>query len=86
MAAAARELGLEPPESVADPPRVDDRFSAYWVAYTDLMTEVRNHAGAIPWSSIDRWCERHGLDVDEVKRIVWHLDDVARSASEESSD
>jgi hypothetical protein len=40
---------------------------------------LKSRPGRIPWSAIDRWCQRHGLSEGEalfVERCVRILDDV----------
>jgi hypothetical protein len=42
-----------------------------WEAFTQLSTDrpVGLSRGAIPWSSIDRYAARHGIDGDDFNRF-----------------
>lgn len=53
------------------------RFQLYWNAFVDLLTE-RTTRHSIPWSAIARYADHHGVDVDELKRVVWALDKTLR--------
>lgn len=81
--ASYAERGIAPPETQEKPPQVDPRFSLYWTAYMDLQSErppslfkdKKSVPQRIPWSAIANYCTHHGLNVDELKRYVWTLDD-----------
>lgn len=54
----------------------------YWTAYTDLQherpparyVEGKPVAQRIPWSAIANYARFHGLNVDELKRVIWAID------------
>lgn len=83
IAANYRERGLEPPDHIEKPPAPDPHSLMYWTAYADLQHErppnlydkennpIRQR---IPWSSIARYARYHGMNVDELKRVVWACD------------
>jgi hypothetical protein len=50
---------------------VDEHLAFEWVAFAELNSDrpVGMTAGQIPWSSIDRYAERHGLGLDEFDRF-----------------
>lgn len=59
----AEEGGPLPP-ALAREPRIPEPLLFYWNAFWDLSTDrpmTFGGAGAIPWSAIDRWADRHGV-------------------------
>ncbi len=74
--AAHKARGLQPPEHLLDPPKIQSRFLVYWEAFQDLQTERVNPRGMIPIGSIIEYADRYKLDPDELKRIVWKTDQV----------
>lgn len=56
----------------------------FWSAYADLQHErppARYVDGEavpqrIPWSAIAGYARYHGLNVEELKRVIWSLDDL----------
>ena len=74
--AAHKARGLQPPEHLLDPPKIQSRFLLYWEAYQDLQTSRVNPRGMIPIGSIIEYADRYGIDPDTLKRIVWKVDGV----------
>jgi len=78
IAASYRERGLPPPEHITAPPAIEPEHKLYWQAYADLQHErpasFGKGARRISWSSIARYAQYHGLNVDELKRYIWALD------------
>mgnify|MGYP001545692268 CR=1 FL=1 len=59
-----REMTPEQEAILAERPEHDDATEIAVMAFHDLETcrPIGLVAGLIPWTAIDRWCERHGLD------------------------
>lgn len=80
IAAAAEEMGQPIPETVSDRPEIRPDLEIYWEAYMDLNgTRASGFGlGPIPWTALDRFAARHGLDDPEefqnLKEIVWLVD------------
>lgn len=53
-----------PPRFLEPPPEVQSGLGIFMRAYFDLAAD-RSESGRIPWSTVDRWCHRKGLDGDE---------------------
>ncbi|MDQ1446820.1 MAG: hypothetical protein QOI20_3284 [Acidimicrobiaceae bacterium] len=62
--AKGREPTPEQETILADRPDHDDAVQLVVIAYKALETcrPLGLIAGRIPWTAIDRWCERHELD------------------------
>lgn len=73
---AHKARGLQPPEHLLDPPKIQRRFLLYWEAYQDLQTSRVAPRGMIPIGAILDYANRYGIDPDELKRIVWKVDGV----------
>ena len=73
---AHKARGLQPPEHLLDPPKIQSRFLVYWEAFQDLQTERVNPRGMIPIGSILDYAARYRLDPDTLKRIIWKTDGV----------
>lgn len=74
--AAHKARGLEPPEHLLDPPKIELRFLLYWEAYQDLQTARVNPRGMIPIGAIIEYADRYQIDPDTLKRIVWKTDGI----------
>lgn len=48
----------------------------FWEAYQDLQTERRHPRGRISALAIVHYARAYGLDPDQLKRIVWRVDEV----------
>ncbi len=78
--AAAEEMGQEIPDTIEEKPEVRPDLWLYWEAYLDLTgtRTVGFGIGPIPWTAIDGFARRHGLNgPDEfltLKDIVWGID------------
>ena len=77
---------MEPPPEVLtdkEEPFLDEVEMLYWKHFQELQTErplgAMGGAGAIPWSSIDRYAERHGFLEEgylQFMEIMRHLDEL----------
>lgn len=77
-----REDGIEPPDW-AKPVLVEIGDMAFWRAYEDLSSEPRSASGRIPWSAIDRYAERYGLDLGTLQRVINRLEHHVREQLKE---
>ncbi len=74
--AAHKARGLQPPEHLLDPPKIQSRFLVYWEAFQDLQTSRVNPRGMIPIGAIIEYADRYKLDPDTLKRVVWKTDEI----------
>ena len=89
IAANYRERGLEPPEDVKNPPAIIPAAYLFWLAYSDLQHDRppalyyngKPRSQRIPWTKIAQYARFHGINVDELKRVVWALDDELAGAA-----
>lgn len=54
---------------VEDSPELDTALCFYIVAFVDLSTERQVEGGPIPWSSIELYAERQGLNYEQNTRL-----------------
>lgn len=56
----------------------------YFTAYRELMYDrpVGMTLGPIPWSSVVKWGELHGLDVEEIAVLDHHIRAMEKALSE----
>lgn len=80
------------PDAIAGAPQMLWGLEAYYDAFVELSTD-RQIGGPIPWSSIDRYACRHGIEGESFEyllRMVRALDDTflahCRSESEKGKD
>ncbi len=60
-------------------PALAPEHELYWFAFCDLLSDRPNDRNArIPWSAISRYADAYGVDVDELKRVVYRLDGQLR--------
>jgi len=75
------EVGVIPPARLYEP-ELDPGDAIFWNAYEDLATcrtPVFSGLGQIPWTAIHQYALEEGFDdLDELKLIVWRLDDWLR--------
>lgn len=64
----ARAAKGEPTPAIEDRPTLLPGLDFYFTAYRELRYDrpIGMTLGPIPWSSVVRWGELHGLDVDEI--------------------
>lgn len=76
---------MEPPAHLTEERPLPKWYSLqYWTAYSDLQHErppnlYEKGTGKpipqrIPWSAIARYATHHGMNVDELKRVIWACD------------
>lgn len=55
------------PSAIANAPQLFDGLELYYLAFIDLSTDrgIGFGEGPIPWTSIDRYCARLGLEGEE---------------------
>ena len=68
----AQKLGMPLPDKIANKPRLQVGLEIYWRAFWECSTDrdIGMAEGPIPWSAIDRWAFRHGIDGDDFDRLV----------------
>lgn len=61
------------PESIKNAPRLLEGLGFYYTAFQELSTDrpVGMGVGQIPWTSIDRFAERHGLEEEEYDSFLY---------------
>ncbi|HEX2554252.1 MAG TPA: hypothetical protein VHL98_11150 [Microvirga sp.] len=72
----------EPPRALLEQPEIWPHLAWVWDAFNDLSSDrpfgAMGGAGRIPWSSIDRYAARHGIDdpdaFDRFKRLLGAMD------------
>lgn len=74
--AAHKARGLQPPEHLVNPPKIELRFLVYWEAFQDLQTARVNPRGPIPIGAILDYAARFDLNPDTLKRIIWAADKI----------
>jgi hypothetical protein len=80
IAAAAREEGYATPETIQDQPRVELYDQIYWDCFNDLCgtRPVGQTVGWIPWTAINDWAKRNGIDdpdeFEVLKKLVVQMD------------
>jgi hypothetical protein len=68
----ARKMGMPVPDPINDRPELMLGLQFYWYAFWELSSDrqIGMSEGPIPWSSMDRWCRRHGINGDEFDRFI----------------
>lgn len=64
------------PQALLERPTLQPGLDVYLAAYYELQHDrpIGMSAGTIPWSSIQRWADLHGmLDMDEVADLENHI-------------
>jgi hypothetical protein len=73
MAEEAAAEGKPPPAALLARPELSDLSAVAWDCFQDLKWERDSGFGSvghIPWSAIDRWADRHGIDsADQFTRL-----------------
>lgn len=67
--------GHDVPAAVADVPPIPAGCALAWQAFSDLSSDrqIGMAAGPIPWSSVDAWAKRNGIDEPEEFDELWLL-------------
>lgn len=76
--AALEERGIQPSAALRDPPELPLEIRIYWTAFLDLLTCRRIAGGPIPFSDIATYADRYKLGLEELKHLIWGLDDQLR--------
>ena len=60
------------PDTVANKPRLRVGLDIYWRAFWECSTnrDIGMAEGPIPWSVVDRWASRHGIEGEDFDRLV----------------
>lgn len=79
------------PEKIANAPVILKGLEGYYIAFWELSTDRQQGMGCgpIPWSSIDRWCDREGLvgeDYDYLLDMIRAMDRTFLAYQKERSD
>lgn len=67
--------GLEIPEAMANAPELANGLELYYYAYGDLVSSrpVGLGMGPISWSTIQEYCDHHGLDSEQTEAMHYHV-------------
>jgi hypothetical protein len=66
-----------PPRFLEPPPEVQMGLGIYMKAFFDLASTRADGNRMLPWTAIDRWCERMGLraeDADDAHFLLVRID------------
>jgi hypothetical protein len=68
----AKKLRMPLPEKIANKPKLHIGLDIYWRAFWECSTDrgIGMAEGPIPWSVMDRWALRYGIEGDDFDRFV----------------
>lgn len=76
-----RREGRPIPPQIKNAPRIVTGAEFYYEAFDDLLSEMPNNGfglGRIPWSSIERWADQHGLGIGARRSLHFILRKLER--------
>lgn len=68
----AKKTGQRLPDKILNKPHLLIGLDFYWRAFWECASDrvIGMAEGPIPWSSIDRWALRYGVEGDDFERLV----------------
>ncbi len=68
----ARKMGMPIPDKIKNRPQLTSGLEFYWRAFTELSADrdIGMAEGHIPWTAMNQWALRHGIQGDEFERFV----------------
>lgn len=71
----AAKSGLPLPDSIQNAPSILPGLELYYLGFQDLMSsrQVGMGLGPVSWETIDRYCERKGLDEEQTEAMHFHV-------------
>lgn len=69
------KIGWELPDSIQNAPELNQGLELYLGAFFDLQAsrQLGMSAGPIWWDTIQNYCDRNGLDVEQTEAMHHHI-------------